>query len=440
MDKKLRKKTTPQGRKFIYSAIGVATLLVVSLYVAVHWLSGKTHVVVKDGIWTWFNDERALMLDDGILIGYVKSDGKIAATTYDFKSNTSSESVLSSWSEKDDHNNPSFWVRPDGRIIVAYSTHGKRPDWFYRVSKHSKPVSIDDWGDEKKVYLDQFNDFSGGWTYCNLYSTSPYSLYNFGRAIEFNPTYSLSSDGGQAWSRAVHLITHERRPYVKYAATSDRIDVAYTDGHPATTKNSIHHFFVKGDKFYKTDGELIRTLEELPIDVNQGSIVYKYGSMYKNGPAWIWDLNYDEKQNPVVTHSIRLDRKESDIRYFYDTWDSAKMKWFSKEIAQGGECLYSGEKDYAGGIVLDPQDSKVVYISTTIDPSTQIETVHREIYRGILSQNGEFRWTPITQDSKEDNFRPYVPEKHHSKICVLWLQGKYNSYTDFKCRILIYRN
>lgn len=40
-------------------------------------------------------------------------------------------------------------------------------------------------------------------------------------------------------------------------------------------------------------------------------------------------------------------------------------EWRSFEVAYAGERLYSGEADDAGLATLDPQDPRVVYISTT---------------------------------------------------------------------------
>lgn len=394
------------------------------------------HEVSADGAWTWFNDERAVWQDGRIQVGYVRSDGQVAVTCFDPATGKGVETALSTWKEKDDHDNPGFWIRPDGRILAAYATHGAKQTWNYRVSEKRNPGGPEDWGTEQTVDLTSGGKFPGGWTYCNLYQAGEGELYLFGRAIGWNPTFTVSRDHGESWSKPVHLLRHKDRPYFKYASDGKgRIDVTYTEGHPRMVDNSVYHIYLQDGKWHRSDGSLLAG--EPPFDPAAGTRVYDFGRDHPKGRGWVWDLNYDKHGSPVIAHSVRFTNDPDDIRYYHATWDPAAKSWQSRQIARAGERLYRAENDYAGGIVLDSADTDVVFISTRHDPRGGGITAKREIYRGERSEAGEWSWTAITQDSPADNLRPYVPEAHGRKTCVLWFQGEYRTYTDYDCRVLM---
>ena len=45
-------------------------------------------------------------------------------------------------------------------------------------------------------------------------------------------------------------------------------------------------------------------------------------------------------------------------------------------------------------------------------------------------------WLPITENSTEDNIRPIVPDWDDKNTAVIWLQGTYESYTDFNLKVV----
>lgn len=384
--------------------------------------------IVADGAWTWFNDERAIWDGARLYVGYVRRDGTVAATCFSAATGTSVEVPLSSWRERDDHNNPAFWMRPDGRLLVAYATHGSRSSWWYRVLKD--PYFPQEWGPETKVELGKFRK---GWTYCNLYYAAG-SLFNFGRAIDWNPTLCIKGVDGETWGAPLQFIKSRDRPYFKCTAGSgERIDIAYTDGHPRTTKNSIYHVFLQHGVWYGTDGCRLASLEDLPIDANRGTVVYPFASGYQ-GPAWIWDVQTAAGGSPVIVFSVSATVKKDDFRYCYATWSAGELLWSVREIARAGAGLYKQEQDYVGGIVIDKKDVSIVYCSTAIDPVSGRVTPHREIYMGKVLPDG-CKWQAVTADSNEDNLRPFVPIG--GERSVLWMQGRYRSYRDFDCKILL---
>ena len=56
-------------------------------------------------------------------IGYIDIHGNIKAMQYDFKKKKQDEVLIRSYFQPDDHNNPTFLVLPDERIMIFYSRH-----------------------------------------------------------------------------------------------------------------------------------------------------------------------------------------------------------------------------------------------------------------------------------------------------------------------------
>jgi hypothetical protein len=395
--------------------------------------------IARDGAWTWFNDERAVLSGNILFAGYVRRDGQICVTAYDIARCQGIESELSSWKKRDDHNNPALLLRRDGRLMAFYSTHGFKPFWNYRVTEASPSRLPLAWGPEQAVDLGAFK-LNRGVTYNNVFelSAEPGHIYNFMRGIQWNPTLNLSDDDGQTWRPPVHLIRWPDRPYVRYASNGrDRIDLAFTEGSPATASNSIYHVYLQGGVLHRTDGSPVAKLgESTPIEPRQATEVFRFGSVYPGANTWIWDIALDRRDAPVIVHLVRI--SSQDHRYFYATYDRKLGTWTSREAVKGGGCLTPPkEPSYSGGIALDPRSPSHIYVSTPLDPRNGHQTEHREIYTGTTRDAGRtWKWRSLTENSASDNLRPYVVRNKKGKHCVLWFRGTYRAYTDFQTEIV----
>ncbi|MEY4489718.1 MAG: hypothetical protein RIQ79_2226, partial [Verrucomicrobiota bacterium] len=108
--------------------------------------------------------------------------------------------------------------------------------------------------------------------------------------------------------------------------------------------------------------------------------------------------------------------------------------------------IYAAESDYGGGMCLDPEDPRIVYISTNAASPFALGDVNNvplaanaryEIWRGFTADGGlTFTWTAITSGSTADNLRPIIPLHHGRTECLLWFYGTYNSYTSFSTQVL----
>ena len=406
-----------------------------------------TMLLAKDAAWTWYNDERAIVANGYLLVGSLDArtgHSKVNIVNLNAVHSASiwTEDVLSSWASLDDHNNPALLKLANGQILAAYSRHHADKFWSWRLATPVKsgPVTNFKWSEEQSCAT------GVGSTYANLVQLSAETnrIYNFFRAVNFNPTFATSDDSAKTWSKPCLLIrVNGHRPYVKYADNGrDRIDFLFTDGHPRNQPtNNIYHMYYSRGNFYRTDGSLIRSIEEVksgkPIVPAEATLVYA-GST--EGRGWVSDLEYDQQGNPIAVYISSADGDVgNDLRYRYARWDAQGKCWREQQIAFAGEHLYVPENHYSGGISLDPNDANLVYISTAVDPATGKPgaTGHRQIFRGRTDDRGvTWQWEQLTFDVAMDNLRPFVPRQTTLKTCVLWFRGTYITFGKYDTDIV----
>jgi hypothetical protein len=413
-------------------------------------------VLNDDGGWCWFEDERAVWdQSGGLVFGTVASGhadpgrkGSIEVTRLDPKSGAIERATLHPRFNLDDHNSPALWVRPDGRILAMYAKHGPESKVYVRITE--EPGSIAVWGPEFTVEPSATSRI----TYSNLHYLKDENggrgrLYDFFRGLDntFKPSWMTSDDLGRTWTRGGVLITIEakfrHRPYVKYASDgAGTVHVAFTDAHPRDFDNSIYHVFIRDGVVHRSDGAAIGRMADGPIPPSQATRVFAGDPA---NVAWIQDIHLDSEGRPALAYSVQKDsaglpprQGGSDHRYRVAKWDGAN--WDDREVAYAGRRLYAGEDDYTGGICLDPQDLGTAYIATIVEPETGRPNAsgHFEIYRGRASgsSDGLWAWEPITSGSTADNLRPIVPIGPGRPSAVLWLRGRFTTYTDYALEVV----
>ena len=114
--------------------------------------------LAAEGAWCWFADPRALHYENesgtinASYVGYIDVHGNIRAVQVDFLTGERSEVLVRSAFQPDDHNNPTFLVLPDERVLIIYSRHTDEAAFYYRVSR--KPGDITMLGEEKRIATD----------------------------------------------------------------------------------------------------------------------------------------------------------------------------------------------------------------------------------------------------------------------------------------------
>jgi len=422
--------------------------------------------LAPDAAWCWFGNPRALRHRGILYFGYVRAiDGKTCLSAHDPATGATTLLWTSTWSQLDDHNNPALTPLADGRLLAVYAAHSREPAFYWRLSTSLDPATPSAWTEERA-----FTDTPDRVCYANPYQLVDERglVFNFTRNLNFNPTRLTFDPVTDQWSSPSILIqtgTGATRPYVQYASDyRHRIDLLYTDGHPLRTENSLYHLYYSGGAWRRSDGVAIKQLSEGPLlhdppHRERGSVVYPYlrpsdqpsEDQLPGGRAWCWDLAYAGEGSPVCVFSVQRDHVTSThwhgdrIAYFYARWTGDH--WERHLIAQAGRPLYEAERDYAGGITLDPAQPSIVYLSSNALHPFQTSTsttdlplqpnARYELYRGLTRDGGRtFTWQALTSNSAVDQLRPYVPRNQSSASWLLWLRGRYRAYTDWSTELV----
>lgn len=406
--------------------------------------------VAKDGVWTWYNDERAVFWRNHLFAGYVTTDGTSAVSAYPLPDTISHSSVdelpLSSWKEVDDHNNPALLPLNEEELLAVYAMHHTSNEFYTRIIKAENQGRFST-GPEQAIRQPE------GVTYANLFRLSQEQdrIYNFFRCLNFSPTVVWSDDEANTWSDPLQVLSWKtdqpgnRRPYVKYASDGKgRIDLFFNDGHPRIVKNNnVYHLFYENGTFHRSDGQLVRTVADLretgPIKTDRGTRIYDGQS---EGRGWVHDFERGPNGELAGVYINSADGDAGlDLRYRYARFDPVTKTWSEREIAFAGPHLYVPENHYAGGICLDPDDLNTVYLSSSLDPdSGEPNTTGKyQIYRGVTPDKGEtWHFEQLTFDLARDNLRPFVPRDRPAGLetVVLWFRGEYNRFVDYSCEVV----
>jgi hypothetical protein len=412
--------------------------------------TGQPVVLNDDGGYCWFQDERALVVDDTLLVGSVASGhldperrGDVELTTYSLSTGQVRRTTLHDGLGLDDHNAPALLERSDGRLLLAYAAHGSESRFYFRVSEPGAPGAA--WGPVGSCSPSEASRI----TYTNLLKLSAEErVYDFYRGLDdsFKPSYAWSHDAGETWRSGGIVIDVPgqtwHRPYVKYVSDgNDTIHLAFTEGHPRDFDNSVFHVVYRAGLLRRSDGTPIRPLAEGLRSPDEGTRLFQGDA---DNVAWVQDLAQDAEGRPIVAFSaqrggagVPAGQGGEDHRYHLARWDGSR--WIENEIAFAGTRLYAGEDDYVGGMALVPGDANQVVISTDVDPTTgaRLPGGNHEMFQGTATAAG-WRFTPLTTASAHDNIRPIVPAGAGSRL-LLWLRGTYRSYTDYDMQILLQR-
>ena len=402
---------------------------------------GESVTMTEDGAWCWFSDPRAIYYQgkhQRTYSGWVTADGSIAIGYYDHDLDTVVTRIIDEKLQVDDHNNPSFTMDKQGRLMIFYSKHSAKSPMI--LARAVDPEDIDAWEDPKELELNDstlFPDASNTYTYTNIVRLSEEQdkLYLFWRGVDFKPNFSTSVDNGDNWSSGNILILPERtyrnrRPYLK-VGTNDRdiIHFAFTDGHPRNEPtNSIHYAKYRDQQLFKADGSQIKSWSELPLDPDESDLVYDASETGEK--AWIWDVAGDYQDNPVLVYSRFPDDSTHIYYYAYwneNGWKNVKLvnsgKWFP-ETPEGKE---EREPNYSGGITLDHSNPSIVYLSVNKNGVFEIEKWE--------TNDGGQNWeiTALTENSNRSNIRPFVVRNSQQ---VMWLNLEYyRHYTDYQAEV-----
>jgi hypothetical protein len=401
-------------------------------------------VLCEDAGWCWFQDERALVLDDDTVVfgsvangrGDASRKGDVQITQWQLSSGEARTCELFDRFERDDHDAPALWLRPDGRVVAAFAGHGKDDLLHVRVSERPRDATSFLPLVSTRIAMQR----GRGVTYANLHELGG-ALVCLSRAEDWNPTVLVASDhDGRDFRNAGRLLAGEGRPYVKYASRAGTLHFVVTEQHPRDFDNGLYHGTTDGTgDVCASTGEVLGSWGT--VGPQQCTRVFAGGP---DAVAWPCDLELDAAGRPVVVFSVQVDGRDVprgqgglDHRYWYARFDG--QRFVAHEIAFAGTRLYAGEDDYTGLVCMCPDDPDVVFLSTDAHPATGTPLVsaadgrrHRELFVGRTRDSGAtFLWEAVTRDSTVDNLRPIVPRWRSDRCALLWLRGVLRTYTDY---------
>ena len=385
--------------------------------------SVRERELTSSGAWSWFGDPRSVYFDGAhrrTYTGWVSTSGSVQVGSYDHDTGLRTITTLKARLQVDDHVNPSILVRPDGRLLVFWSTHAGDNMWYRRSAR---PEDITAWEPERVFPTN--TPGTHGYTYPNPVQLSAEGnrIYLFWRGGNFNPSFSTSSNG-TSWSAARTLILNSgERPYIKYAGNGrDTIAMAFTQAHPRSGRTNIHYVAYRAGSLRRADGSVIASMANLPITPAQAELVYSWRT---NGKAWVHDVALDDAGNPVIVYATFP--TDTDHRYRYARWNGSG--WTDRELVRAGRSMSVDprEPNYSGGITLDHEDPSTVYLSR------QVAGVFETEVWTTPDEGATWSSRALTSGSARGSYRPISPRgQTDASHDVVWMHGDYPHFTSYR--------
>lgn len=396
------------------------------------------HQVTAEGAWCWFADPRALhhRSKDGCIdktyVGYIDTHGNIKAMQYDFIEKQQQEVLIRSYFQPDDHDNPTFLVLPDERVMIFYSRHTDERCFYYRVSQ--KPGDITTLGEEKKILTKHNTTYPSPF----ILSDDPEHIYLCWRGMGWHPTIAKLSlpdkkDNVKVeWGPYQLVQSTGARPYAKYASNGkDKIFFTYTTGHPdQESPNYLYFNYIDIRNLQLTDvkGNVLSGIADGPFQVTKKTEYverYPYTVVDDSGERdWVWQVTMNKSGHPVIAMT-RISKDKASHNYYYAHWTGTE--WEKRFLAHAGGHFHQSsriEKCYSGGMAIDPVHTDVVYCSVPVEGKYGRKY---EILKYRLSDTGEVAEVEaVTRNSRYNNVRPYViPDSEATPLRLAWMHGYY---------------
>lgn len=399
---------------------------------------GGGYQVSAEGAWCWFADPRALHFENEkgtvnkTYIGYIDVHGNIKAMQYDFKKKTQEEVLVRSYFQPDDHNNPTFLVLPDERIMIFYSRHTDEPCFYYRISRIAGDITT--LGEEKVIKTENNTTYPSPF----ILADDPEHIYLCWRGIGWHPTIAKLSLPDSAdnvnvvWGPYQMVQSTGARPYAKYMSNGkDKIYLTYTTGHPDNESPNFLYFNyidIHTLQLKDVEGNVLSTLADGTFKINKSEgYAARYPSTLVDTPSerdWVWQIAADKAGNPVIA-MVRISTDKTSHDYYYARWDGSE--WKKTFLANAGGHFHQTpnlEKCYSAGMAIDPANTDDVYCSLPVEG--KYGRVY-EIVKFTMGKDGKVASREaVTRDSRQNNVRPYIiPHSESTPLRLAWMYGNY---------------
>src|SRR5690606_1996311 len=201
----------------------------------------------------------------GKLLSIGNTGQKSGVIEYDHNTGGITKVQLRAAHEFDDHGETSIIIRPDGRLLAAYSVHN---DVRLRFKISTNPGDITSWGSEIEINPENYSN-----SYLSLFEASNGDIFCFHRdrsaPVVARWSYYKSTDGGATWGSKVAMVNpgdgDANQGYFIPAQDPNDPDIIHcviTRDQPTQLTgafNSIWHFYIdlSTEQFYQSDGTQI---------------------------------------------------------------------------------------------------------------------------------------------------------------------------------------
>jgi hypothetical protein len=394
------------------------------------------------GAWCWFADPRAISYKNesntinSTYIGYIDVHGNVKATQINHLANVTNEVLVRSCFQPDDHDNPTFLVLPDERIMIFYSRHTDEPCFYYRITRN--PGDITDLGKEIRLTTSDNTTYPSPF----ILSDDPNHIYLCWRGIGWHPTIARltmpNEEDEVTFDWGPYQILQSQngrrgvRPYAKYTSNGkDRIYLTYTTTHPDNQSiNYVYFNYIDINTFTLKDinGRKLETIGSGALHNVEATAKYKNNypdavvdnSDFRN---WIWEVSVIEEQKPVIA-MVRINENKDSHDYYHVRWTG--KEWQKTFLSNAGGHFHqtpTTERCYSGGMALDKTNPNVIY------GSVPVEGKHGKVYElKKFSVNDKGRLESVKQmtfDSPKNNIRPFMIANKNDKEQLTWMNGDY---------------
>ncbi len=399
------------------------------------------NVVASEGAWCWFADPRALHYENeggtinSTYIGYIDVHGNIKATQHDFLTGRTNEVLIRSYFQPDDHDNPTFLVLPDERVMIFYSRHTDEACFYYRISR--EPGDITTLGREVRLATANNTTYPSPF----ILSNDPNHIYLCWRGINWHPTIArltipdADDNASFDWGPKQIVQSTGARPYAKYMSNGkDKIYLTYTTGHPDNENpNWVYFNYINipgtdATKITLTDveGKTLSTINSGVHNVNKTTYSTANPKAVVDNTAyrdWVWQVSMDAEGKPVIA-MVKINDAKTSHDYYHATWTGSE--WKKTFLSNGGGHFHqtSGlELCYSGGMAIDDKDASNIYCSVPVTGTNGkvYEIIKYTVVNGTVTATEQ-----ITKNSKKNNIRPYIiTNSGNSSLRLTWMHGDY---------------
>ncbi|MBD3367130.1 MAG: hypothetical protein GF405_03005 [Candidatus Eisenbacteria bacterium] len=398
-----------------------------------------TQILTDDGVWCWVSDPRALCFGSELVTGWVTRDGALEAGSLNLLTGSVMTGVLEEAWESDDHDHPAFLRLSDGRCAAFYCRHSS-PGTYLSYRTTVRPEDVSDWGPLREVSTNTQGGAGATYAAVSRVPGATDQYYVFWRGGDWKPAMSVGTYDPVttrfSWTEAERLISvFDGRPYCKFTeCTSNRIGIAFTDGHPGENLNNVYYAEIRGEAggpaFFRADGTRIKSVGSAPLVPAECDTVFdrEQAPEEQGDNAWVWDVALGDSGVPVVAYVTFPTKSEHQYhwaRFGGSGWSDATLVYDS-----GGSVadttIVPQQHYYSGGLALDPRDPGICYLSR------RNAWGGWDVDRWETTDAGE-AWSVshVALGTSAEHLRPVVPRDAPSGLdVVLMLCGRYDFFRN----------